>query len=340
MRVYYPRLTVDPHQALMIHAKLMVIDDDFLRVGSSNLSNRSMGLDSECDLAIADDEDDEDLRRAIVRLRNQLLAEHLDTDVNRVTDTIEKTGSIIRTVEALGGKERSLVPLGGEVPPEVDEWVPESELLDPEKPVEPDELFDYVVSPDDQPFAYRHLLKVILLIIGVLLLAALWRWTPMGEWIDIESATVAGEWIRSQPMTPVLVIAVYVIGGFMAFPVTLQEVAFDTSGPLNILDNLAQSTGTTAIPGPTLVEEKGLYGNALLTRILPLSIERMDISVPGREARGAIKVLLEVNGQTVEIVATHLGLRTKERRYQFRRLLPLFEPRKTAVSILLGDFNE
>ena len=36
----------------MIHSKIMVIDDRFLRVGSANLNNRSMGADTECDLAI------------------------------------------------------------------------------------------------------------------------------------------------------------------------------------------------------------------------------------------------------------------------------------------------
>ena len=53
LRVYYPRLAVDPELTLMVHAKVMVIDGCFVRIGSSNLSNRSLGLDSECDLAIA-----------------------------------------------------------------------------------------------------------------------------------------------------------------------------------------------------------------------------------------------------------------------------------------------
>ena len=35
-----------------VHAKVLVIDDRLLRIGSSNLNNRSMGLDTECDLAI------------------------------------------------------------------------------------------------------------------------------------------------------------------------------------------------------------------------------------------------------------------------------------------------
>src|SRR5262245_17108657 len=53
VRLYYPRVRDGPRSAhTMVHSKVMVVDDVLLRVGSSNLNNRSMGLDTECDLAI------------------------------------------------------------------------------------------------------------------------------------------------------------------------------------------------------------------------------------------------------------------------------------------------
>lgn len=223
LRVYYPRIAEDPHCALMVHSKVMVIDEDFVRIGSSNLSNRSMGLDSECDLAISAETADA-VRSAIARFRNRLIAEHLGAAREDIDAAIEKTGSLIRAIESLPKGARTLVPLSGEVPPDVDRWVPESDLLDPEKPVEPDELFDYVVAPDQQPFAYRHLMKILLLIAGVLILAAVWRWTPAGEWLNMESALAAGEWIRRQPLSPVLVPVTYILGGMVAFPITLMII--------------------------------------------------------------------------------------------------------------------
>jgi phosphatidylserine/phosphatidylglycerophosphate/cardiolipin synthase-like enzyme len=78
LRLYYPQLSSSSDTSLMVHAKVMVIDDRLLRVASSNLSNRSMGLDSECDLAIEADTAS-DTEQAIRRLREQLLAEHLGT---------------------------------------------------------------------------------------------------------------------------------------------------------------------------------------------------------------------------------------------------------------------
>jgi endonuclease/exonuclease/phosphatase family metal-dependent hydrolase len=122
--------------------------------------------------------------------------------------------------------------------------------------------------------------------------------------------------------------------------IALQEVAYASEGSENVLTDLARAVDAKAIAGPTLLEQKGHYGNAILTRIPPEQIDRLDISVPGREPRGAIATLLRLSSTTVRIVATHLGLRSSERWYQMHRLLPLLENPKAVVTILLGDFNE
>ena len=224
LRIYYPRLAVDPHCSLMVHAKVLVIDDRFLRVGSSNLSNRSMGLDSECDLAL-EAGDNKGIRQVIAGFRNRLIAEHLDTGPDAVANAIEKYGSAVQAIESIRGGERALEPLSGEVPKEVDQWVPESDLLDPEKPVEPDELVDHFISPEQQPSAYRHLLKGVILLAVVVALAALWRWTPANQWLNVTSALALAEWIRQQPLSPLLVLAFHVAGGLVVFPVTLMIIA-------------------------------------------------------------------------------------------------------------------
>ncbi len=53
VRLLYPAVEQGGHATdTMIHSKVMVVDDRFLRVGSANMNNRSMGADTECDLAI------------------------------------------------------------------------------------------------------------------------------------------------------------------------------------------------------------------------------------------------------------------------------------------------
>jgi endonuclease/exonuclease/phosphatase family metal-dependent hydrolase len=102
---------------------------------------------------------------------------------------------------------------------------------------------------------------------------------------------------------------------------------------------LAERTGHLAIAGPTLTRGAGPFGNAILTRHPPLRVTRHDLSVPGFEPRGALDVNLDVDGLEVRLVATHLGLRARERQRQVALLLDAIEHRAHPV-ILLGDFNE
>ncbi len=122
--------------------------------------------------------------------------------------------------------------------------------------------------------------------------------------------------------------------------VTLQEVEHNTIDGDDLLDYLAAKTGMTAIAGPTLLRENRYYGNAILTRLPVLSVTRVDLSLPQREPRGALDVMLDWQGQRLQVVSTHLGLRPWERRQQVRRLLTLFESGSADVSVLLGDLNE
>jgi endonuclease/exonuclease/phosphatase family metal-dependent hydrolase len=107
------------------------------------------------------------------------------------------------------------------------------------------------------------------------------------------------------------------------------------------LDYLAHETGMHAVPGLRIIWHTGEYGNALLTRFKPLSIERHDLSYSRYEPRGALDVELEIGGVGVRVIATHLGLRSKERHFQWRKLLaaiaagPLDKP-----VIMMGDMNE
>ncbi|MDD3993078.1 MAG: VTT domain-containing protein [Desulfobacteraceae bacterium] len=225
LRLYYPRLRERPHSALMVHAKVMIIDDLLLRVGSSNLSNRSMGLDSECDLAIAAAPEDEGLQQSIGNIRTRLLAEHLGRKAEDVAQAVAAHGSLIKAIEALRGDGRTLAPLPVEIPDEVDRWVPETRLIDPEQPVPPDKLLNLFVPPEQQPAAYRHAVKALVLIAVVAGLAAVWRWTPLGDLIDLEALRAMAAWIHQQPLAPLLVAAAYVLGSLVALPVTLISIA-------------------------------------------------------------------------------------------------------------------
>lgn len=60
-----------------IHAKLMIVDDELFTMGSANLANRSMTVDSEINATWVAGASDAELRQAIRRIRVRLLLEHL-----------------------------------------------------------------------------------------------------------------------------------------------------------------------------------------------------------------------------------------------------------------------
>ena len=87
--------------------KLMIVDDAVLRIGSSNLCNRSMALDSECDLVV-ESRGQPRVAEAIVALRDRLLAEHLATEPARLREAIEQAGGVNGAIEAFRAQPRTL----------------------------------------------------------------------------------------------------------------------------------------------------------------------------------------------------------------------------------------
>lgn len=133
---------------------------------------------------------------------------------------------------------------------------------------------------------------------------------------------------------------VHVLQELQADIIALQEVEHYAVGDHDLLDYLAIETKSTPIAGPLLLRGPRNYGNALLTTLPVLSINRIDLSLPRCEPRGALDVVLSWNGLRVQVVATHLGLSSWERRFQIRRLLSLFDASAAEVTILMGDINE
>jgi phosphatidylserine/phosphatidylglycerophosphate/cardiolipin synthase-like enzyme len=137
LRVYYPVVPAqDGFCQVLIHSKLIIVDDTFLRIGSSNLNNRSIGLDTECDLAIEATNDD--MRRTIVGLRDRLLGEHLDASPDVLSKVVaEEGGSLIAAIERLNVKDRHLHAFDAMFNEGPAEPAVGTALLDPLEPFEP-----------------------------------------------------------------------------------------------------------------------------------------------------------------------------------------------------------
>lgn len=141
LRVFHPVLDApedSPDRHLNVHAKLVMVDGRFIRIGSSNLNNRSLGLDTECDLAI--EAETPETAEAITALRNRLLAEHLDTTEAAVAAAVARCGGLIPAIESLNVKPRGLRRFAAEDRDGPAEPITGTAVLDPEEPIDLDML--------------------------------------------------------------------------------------------------------------------------------------------------------------------------------------------------------
>lgn len=91
---------------IYVHAKVMIVDDRILRIGSSNLNDRSMGFDTECDVAI------ERPSALITGFRNRLLSEHLGTSLAVFAEAVDSEKSVIGAIDRLNEPQgRGLRPI-------------------------------------------------------------------------------------------------------------------------------------------------------------------------------------------------------------------------------------
>lgn len=132
--------------------------------------------------------------------------------------------------------------------------------------------------------------------------------------------------------------------------VALQEVAF--RGRKDRLPDeaayLAKATGLEGVPDLNLLSRRGKCGNLVLSRWPVKVVRRLDLTVPGREPRGALDLDIAIGGRGLRVIATHLGLRLGERRRQVAQLLDALAAGSAAQGdracnspcILLGDLNE
>ncbi len=222
--VYYPDKPDLGELSINLHAKLMIMDDQFVRIGSANLNNRSMGLDTECDLAIECQADDKRVSDAIQDLRNRLLAEHLDCEPEKVGNEITQHGSLVAGIEALRHDGRSLQPLQPKLLEPDEKLLHDIQLADPEKPVDTETLLKHFVPEQHVKTTGQRILGWVIALSLLLAAAAAWRFTPLSEWLEISKLTaLASEW-RESSLTPLIVIAAFVIGGLLVMPVTAMII--------------------------------------------------------------------------------------------------------------------
>ena len=225
LRVYCPVVDERARACMSVHSKLLVVDDRVVRIGSANISNRSMGLDTECDLAIESNGRVE-IEEAIARFRDTLIAEHLGTSAAEVAAVLAQTNSLIAAIKALQPRsQRTLRLVDCTIPEWLDQMIPNYAVIDPESPVAPESLIEEFVLSEQRGSGSGAMLRGLLILVSLFTLAAVLRWTHLGRALQLDALAGYASWLRYDQNAPLWVMTAYLLGGISWFPVTLLILA-------------------------------------------------------------------------------------------------------------------
>jgi phosphatidylserine/phosphatidylglycerophosphate/cardiolipin synthase-like enzyme/uncharacterized membrane protein YdjX (TVP38/TMEM64 family) len=219
VRFVYPWSGPDTDKAVLVHAKLMIVDDTWLRVGSSNLNNRSMAVDTECDLMVQATTDEH--RSGIRSVLHRLLGEHLGLAAEQVAEQRSRGESLVKLASTGGNDERGLesVTLHGANQVLADTL---NLVADPEMPLEPAEFVgDMFGAARGERFAVKRVLKLATISVVLLLLVLAWSRTPLADLADPEAIIEMLYAARNEWWIYPAILAAFVLGGMVLVPVTV-----------------------------------------------------------------------------------------------------------------------
>jgi phospholipase D1/2 len=191
---------------IMVHSKLMIVDCHAVFIGSANISQRSMNLDTEANLLFFDE-------GAATALCSELLAEHLGARVAAVTSTLRDEG-LLAVLDQNSHRERGLNPI------EVDDsdleqalLIPLAELADMEQPI---------LRKAREEGSRIPLSGWLFLVIAALVLSSWVYLASVGEEVNFEPRSMLSslQVMADHPIAPLAVLPAFVIGSLMIAPVT------------------------------------------------------------------------------------------------------------------------
>ena len=214
--VYYPDIEeLEEGTYIDVHSKVTIVHDEWLRVGSANVCNRSMGFDSECDLLL-EARRRPDAVRAIRDFRNRFLAEYLGVAEERVATEIDAQGSMSATIDRLGSPQRTLKRLENFGVSET--VVSLASIADPEQPVTIENLVAQFAPRTEIRMRGVRWLTFATAVVALTALAALWQFTPVADVITPGRVTHWAREFAGNVWAPLIVLAAYTPAAMVMFP--------------------------------------------------------------------------------------------------------------------------
>ncbi|MGH8495588.1 MAG: VTT domain-containing protein [Gammaproteobacteria bacterium] len=221
LRACYPHNGDDAQTE--VRGKVLIVDDRLLSVGSANLSQRSMRLDAELNIAL--EAGTQEARTAIESIRMRLLRGHTGNGIATGPSLagMHDGTTLLRFVDEHAGRERGLRPLEAVAAIPTAETLPSGFETRPEHPVDAERLSRMLVPPAPRSWIGFGVAGATLLALFAALAVA-WQWTPLSEWLNVENLAAHVTAYQDHPLALLLVVAAYVAGGLLVAPITVLVV--------------------------------------------------------------------------------------------------------------------
>lgn len=250
IRFLYPvSRSGDKEVAVMVHSKLMIVDDRILRIGSANLNNRSMGADSECDLIF--EAASEEHRDFIASVRHRLIAHFCSLEEQTLVQNEDRLLALLDDVsKGDGTKTLRKVESSGLTSTLATMVQP---VADPERPL-------HLERAASRMWSTKTIIGIVSIAVALLGLTLAWSYTSLSDFADAGRMSTLLSVYSQSIWGPFFAIAAFVVGGLVVFPILVLIAA------------------TAAALGPWLGFFTAMAG-ALLSALVLFSIGR----VLGRE---------------------------------------------------------
>ena len=204
---------------IRIHSKLMAIDDRFLHIGSANINNRSMGLDSECDLVIFGDK--EETRQKIAALRTDLMREHTGMEAEAIENLIESNAKIEKFLNYNPQSRQHLQKTDDEKYRHQSFTRFAVRISDSDHP-----LYFWKKKEASSPAQQnKRLLFVLAFIVAIVALSLMWKFSPISQYLSPAVLAAHFHALRHSLWVVPAVIGVFILGTAVFFPLTLLIIA-------------------------------------------------------------------------------------------------------------------
>lgn len=195
-----------------IHSKVIIIDDQYCTIGSANITNRSMELDTECDVIL--EAQNATQARLIADIRHDLIAEHIGASVAEV-ENIFRQRNPLHAILNFPGAPYHLYEIDDRKFTRKKFQFMAARIADPK------------ASEMQKALGLRNPGKVFILFslaFIAIFVAVAWMIRTHLEWFTPESVQGFLLQARRSPWSFFIVLFLYVAGGFVLFPVTLMSL--------------------------------------------------------------------------------------------------------------------